>query len=123
MKIFHILTPIVLATLIYSCTKDKSLDYNYNAYCGTNFYTYDVEVRPLLLQYCATGTGSATGCHDSWIGNYNSVVNFIKSGSFENRVFVIKDMPPALNVFGIPPLSDSLLKVLECWILSGYPQK
>jgi hypothetical protein len=122
MKSLRLILPIVLSILFTSCTKDKAIDYDYEALCGSNFYTYDAEIRPLLVQYCTTGLGAGTGCHDSWINNYGSVANFIKNGSFQNRVLVQKNMPPLFNTFGIPPLSDSLIKVLECWILSGYPK-
>jgi hypothetical protein len=117
---------VILFTLsvpvFVQCTKDKALSRDIIAYCGTTPYRYDVEIKPLLLQYCATGQGAGTGCHDAWIGNYSSVIQQVENGAMEREVITTRDMPVPGNQFGIPPLPDSTLKMIECWLLTGAAQ-
>ncbi|MCG8576731.1 MAG: hypothetical protein MI810_17765 [Flavobacteriales bacterium] len=109
---------LLLGALVWSsngCYKDKAEPGD----CGTTV-SYSQEIVPIINSSCVTGQGAGTGCHDAWIHDYSQVKSKIKGGSWQYRVLDLKDMPLIPNNFGIDPLTDEELKLMQCWIEQGF---
>lgn len=127
MKINDIICTISLISvfIIGGCTNDK-LDEPMNN-CGNLTPTYDADVKTIIELSCAL-----SGCHvngTSAPGNfitYDGISRYLSNGSFENRVFDVKNDP----VLGMPPdnspgpkdLSTAQLQILVCWMENNYPE-
>lgn len=95
--------------------------------CTGEQSTYETNIRDIIDNSCAY-----SGCHlDSAPGNYSNFQGLrliIEDGSFNQRVFTIKDDP----VLGMPPnnapagrpknLTEDELNTLRCWIQNGFPE-
>lgn len=109
---------ILLALFFYSCHNDKGLlppvplpaPGSSNA-CDS--VKYSVDVVPVINAQCAT-----SGCHDAGNPNgdyttYAGVKAKVDNGSFNNRVFILKDMPQGTT------LSAADYNKLKCWYDKG----
>jgi uncharacterized membrane protein len=82
--------------------------------------TFSKNIKPIIEQNCAV-----SGCHaTNGIGNdygnfetYEGLKIKVDQGQVRNRVFVVKDMPPA--PYG--PLTTEESRALECWLNNGAP--
>ena len=117
----RILGLIVFMLVLASCEKDKAQPMKDSTADCFEEKSYQYNIRPIIESSCKTGTGPGTGCHDAWIDEYDNIVNYIESGSWENEIFTEKTMPPAGNAFDIDSLKDYELEAMRCWILQGYP--
>ncbi|MEW6467911.1 MAG: hypothetical protein AB1458_03255 [Bacteroidota bacterium] len=110
---------IVIGTIATgSCTRDKGNPLISQASnCDTSI-TYTQTIAPIISQYCST----TPGCHVTGFtaGDFTSYAGLkikLDAGVFQNRVFVVRDMPQTPN----PPLPDSVFNKLKCWVDEGYP--
>lgn len=109
-----------LALLLLNCTKDKTLR-NCSGDCIPDMVSYEVDIKPLISQSCATNNGPGTGCHDAWIFSYGSVLARVQNGDFRRVIIDEKSMPKIPNDFNIEPLTADEIKLFECWICDGAP--
>lgn len=96
--------------LLFSCKKASEE-------CMDTKYTYNADTKSIIDNNCNT-----SGCHNSGSSNgdfttYAKLKPFLKNDKFENRVFIVGDMP-----------KDSLMtfkdkSVLQCWMEKGYKEK
>jgi hypothetical protein len=123
MRAFNITASIALLLFfVFSCTSDKhELPQPDDGCIVPALITWDNSMNALIQAKC-----SIEGCHvpaDSG-GNgfdfrtYAGVKEKIDNGVFQNRVFVLQDMPPA----GSTVLSACELRQLQTWIDKGAPQ-
>ena len=110
----------MLPLLIIGCTKDKTAG-TCSGDCLPNMVSYEVDIKPLISQSCATNNGPGTGCHDAWIFEYDNVLSSVKSGDFRRVILEDMTMPKIPNDFNIAPLTEAELKLFECWICDGAP--
>ncbi|MCX6275757.1 MAG: hypothetical protein NTV09_11185 [Bacteroidetes bacterium] len=114
-----IFSSIVLLAFISSCTKDKAEDSNPCAYETTEL-KYNGLIKNIINSNCA----NSTACHGSPQGqnaggnltSYALVKEKINNDAFNNRVFVLKDMPQGSS------LSECDLKKLKAWYDAGSPE-
>ena len=119
MKKILALAPILLFTFISSCTKDKAEDTDPCAYDAAQL-KYTGIIRPIIESRCA----SDGACHGTpqeqdaggEYATYDQVKAKIDNGSFQNRVFDLKDMPQG------SALSECELKQLKDWVNAGAPE-
>lgn len=104
--------------ILFSCTKDKTPAECGLEYCSPGAVSYENDIKPLIQQSCATNMGPGTGCHDSWIFNYDNILPKIKDGSF-GAVISDRSMPQMPNSFGIDSLTQAEIELFECWICDG----
>lgn len=84
--------------------------------------TYSNQIKPIINATCAYA-----GCHDgdpnsSAPGNYNNLADITVvalNGKLNNRVVILKDMPPS-NATGPKTLTDDQLQLVKCWVSQGY---
>lgn len=106
--------------MLLSCTKDKTFG-SCSGDCIPNMVSYEVDIKPLIMQSCATNNGPGTGCHDAWIFEYDNVLASVQSGNFRRVIVEEKSMPIIPNNFNIEPLTKAEIKLFECWICDGAP--
>ena len=105
-----------------SCLKDKTVPLSVaNGDCD-DIISYTNDVRPIIEASCKTGMGPGTGCHDSWIDEYDNIDNYIIAGTWQNEIFVEHTMPAIPNSFGIDSLTEEEFKTMQCWVAQGYPE-
>ena len=109
-KIF--LIALLSSLLLGSCTFEKSEPLP--AGCTTTIY-YIADIKPIIDSKCVTC--HTTGASQGDFTSYAVVKAKVDNGSFKNRVFTIKDMPPGGN----PQLSEPELAKLKCWMDQGAP--
>jgi hypothetical protein len=90
--------------------------------------TYLTDIKPVIDQSCAY-----SGCHlDSAPGNfsdYDGLLPFLESNDFRQRVILERadaerGMPPDFAPDDRPrDLSDEQIRLIECWLASGYPEQ
>src|SRR5689334_1281687 len=103
---------------ISSCSKDKSEDANPCTYDASQL-KYTGFIKNIIDTKCAT-TGSCHGTLQGQTGggeyiNYDQVKAKIDNGSFNNRVFNLKDMPQNSS------LTECDFKKLKDWVSAGAP--
>lgn len=81
---------------------------------GTNGFAS--KIKPIINAKCSTpGCHISGGTGNGWFDTYENLKEKVDDGSFNDRVFVKKDMPP----IGHPPLTEDELKSLKCWVNNG----
>jgi hypothetical protein len=102
---------------LYACSKDV-LPEPTPASCSTPL-TY-AQIKPILETGCAS-TPTRQGCHGTGFVNISVYADLkaqaLDNGSFNNRVFVVKDMPQSPHT-----ISAAALDSLNCWKSGGYMQ-
>ena len=113
-----ILIPIILLLVIVlsGCKKDTSSILDNNCVIDTSRLTYNQDIKPLLETRC----GFISTCHGngSPYGNYTTYqgINIhMSTGVFENRTFILKDMPPQT-------MSGCDFNKLKLWYDMGHPE-
>ncbi len=106
--------------MLSSCYKDNEEDLYKNYYsqgqCDTVSVSFSSDIMPIIKGNCAI-----SGCHvqggtgPGIFGNYNGVMDKVKNGTFEKRVLIDKNMPPAA------PLSDCQQSLIRAWLNAGSP--
>ena len=115
---------LALSLPLVQCTKDrgKLLPPAAQNICGdTTSITYTNTVNTILLNNC-----TFSGCHDAGSVNgdytiYSGIKAKVDAGSFQNRVFSLKDMPSPSSP-GPTTLSECDLARLRNWVSAGAPQ-
>jgi len=117
MKAYKSITFCLFLFVLCSCIKDQGrLSPPAQVTCASLNITYAADVKPIILNYCATPLCHASsGAGPGDYTQYNIVKFTVDQGLFQNRTFVLKDMPPPPDV----PLHDSLIRKLKCWIDNG----
>lgn len=116
-----LLLVFISTTVLLSCNKDKTLAECGLEHCTPGSVSYENDIKPLIQQSCATGTGPGTGCHDAWIFNYDNITPKIDDGTFWS-VIENYSMPKLPNSFGIAGLTQAEYEMFECWICDGAPE-
>lgn len=114
-----IFSSIALLAFISSCTNDKAEDPNPCAY-ETSALKYNGFIKEIINSDCA----NSGACHGSpqdqnaggELTSYAQVKEKINSDAFNNRVFVLKDMPQGSS------LSECDMKKLKAWYDAGSPE-
>lgn len=107
-RIFLIAT---LSTLLFSsCTFEKSEALTVG--CDATM-SYATDIKPIIDAKCVTC--HTTGASQGDFQTYAVVKVKVDNGTFNNRVFVAKDMPPGGN----PQLTADELQKIKCWMDQG----
>ena len=110
---------VFMVLLGMSCTRDKALEPCNLDGCAPGSVSYANDIVPIIESSCMTNQGPGTGCHDSWINEYDGVKSSIESGRFWLTI-QNGSMPKLPNNFGIDARTPEELNKLECWICNGY---
>lgn len=110
----------LISFFLINCTKVKGpipVATTTNA-CDTGYW-YDGHIETIITTKCAT----LSGCHGPSASGvdfttYDGVKFDVDNGSFNDRVFVTKDMPQTPG----SPLTSAELERLSCWLSKGAPQ-
>ena len=88
------------------------------AFCDSLNVKYSTDINQIMTTYCSTTKASCHGPFSSNgdFSNYAGLQPYANNGSLRDRVLVLKDMPQ-----GGPPLADSLLQKIDCWLQKGFP--
>lgn len=109
-KIFLIIS---LVTFLYSsCTFEKSTPLPVG--CTTTMF-YQTDIKPIIDAKCVSC--HTTGASQGDFTTYGVVKAKVDNGTFKNRVFTLKDMPPG----GSTQLTEEELGKLKCWVDQGAP--
>lgn len=110
----------LVSLFLMNCTKVKGPipEAATTSACDTGYW-YDGHIETIITTKCA----SLSGCHGASPGGndfttYAGVMFDVNDGSFNDRVFVQKDMPQAPG----SPLTTAELDRISCWISKGAPQ-
>ena len=118
-RVYSLLLLVFISTsVLLSCNKDSTLAECNLEHCTPGAVSYEDDIKPLIMQSCATNLGPGTGCHDIWIFNYDNVKTHIESGIFWGAI-ENGSMPKIPNSFGIEPLTQAEYEMFECWICDG----
>ena len=79
--------------------------------CSENSFSKDVV--PVINKYCAVSGCHVEGFPPGDFTKYEGLHAVVENGFFQEKVFQQRIMPPADS------LSDSELKVLQCWVDHG----
>ena len=118
MKIRLVVLVALVIAATSSCLNDKPDTVLTASGCDTTYY--GKTIYPIIQLRCM---GNNPACHitgGSGNGDYSKFFNLqqkIDNGSFQDRVFVVKDMPPA----GYPSLTQQEIDILTAWVTNGYP--
>lgn len=108
-----LLTAAIIISLS-SCYYDVESELYQNQVCNTPAtIDYATDVAPVIAAACGTPSCHATG--GTGTGNfetYEGVKAKVDDGSFEDRTFVQKNMPPT-------PLNTCDLELLQAWVAAG----
>lgn len=89
--------------------------YQQNA-CDTSSISFSGDIFPIIQGNCATvGCHVAGGSAPGIFSNYAGVMDKVNNGSFENRVLIQRDMPPA------GALTDCQINLIQAWLNAGAP--
>lgn len=103
-------------TILTGCYYDKEELLYVDDSCDATGVSFSQDIMPIINNSCAT-----VGCHvqggsgTGLLENYNQVLAKVNDGTFDRRVTVQLDMPPA------SPLSDCQLEHISQWIADGAP--
>ncbi len=116
---FVVLVGIALL-MLSSCYKDNEEDLYKNYYsqdqCDTASVSFSKDIMPVIKGNCAiSGCHVQGGAAPGIFTNYNGVMDKVKNGTFEKRVLIDKNMPPAA------PLSDCQQSLIRAWLNAGSP--
>lgn len=100
-----------MAVLTFSaCTFKKAEPY---VDLCPNTILYQTDVKPLIDTYCV-------GCHTTGAtqGDFNTYAGLkakVDNQTLNNRLFLVKDMPPGGN----PQPTEAELQKIKCWVEQG----
>lgn len=105
--------------LVDGCYYDVEEELYPDTICDTTGVTFSGTIQPLMQSYCAVPT-----CHVTVGGNgmgdlsdHAGVMLKVDDGSFADRLFVQRDMPPAGNT----QLRACDLEKIQVWLNAGAP--
>lgn len=115
---------LIVCVILFSCTADKGtlLISEVESGCDSTIsVTYTNKVKSIATTNC-----TFSGCHDAGSGNgdfttYSGVKIKVDNGTFNQRVLVLKDMPPSHSP-GPKFLSQCDLALLRKWVNDGAPE-
>jgi hypothetical protein len=115
---------LILVLMFTSCTYDE-FDFQESApqlSCDTiNQITFSEKAGLIIAANCALSCHVIGGTAPGNFNNYMELKEKVIDGSFENRVFILKDMPPDYSP-GPKFLNDCDLEILKAWINAGFPE-
>ena len=114
-----ILYSSVLFLGLYSCTNDKVEDPN-----PCSFETADLTYNGIIKSVISSNCANSSACHGTpqdanaggQLTSYALLQEKINSGAFNNRLFILKDMPMGTS------LNECDYKKLKAWYDAGAPQ-
>lgn len=104
---------IVFSSLLLSCTKAKVSDFNTTPDC-TDTVSFAATIQPLIDNNCGSChfSGNSTGYtltnHTNISSSAAAVLNSMRGEAG------FQQMPD-----GLPPISDSLIQLFDCWVSQG----
>ncbi|MCC7303109.1 MAG: hypothetical protein IT233_10750 [Bacteroidia bacterium] len=104
---------LLLIVTLSTCTKDVGP--SAAMACSSLSHEWTADVQPLINTYCAT-----PACHDASFSSanyldYTGVNASVLSGSLQERLFELGNMPPASS----PQLPVADQQRIRCWIEAG----
>lgn len=122
MRLFTIILAAAGLFTIASCTKDigpnPELVVKRNSstvVCDSVTFTNDIQ--PIFNTKCVNCHFTGTTSGAPWdFTTYQGIKDRADAGTINNRALVLKDMPQ-----GGPPLSQSEIDLIKCWIDAGAP--
>lgn len=114
--IIHIIILAFFSLIMFSCAKGKAIEVS--PIDCEEIVSYSAQIKPLIIQSCATNLGPGTGCHDNWILEYENLQAPIDNGSFWNAI-ESRYMPEIPNSFNIDALTGEEIEQFRCWIKQG----
>lgn len=117
-----ILFLIITLTILYSCTKDKSMPKKDNDYsnCDTTKTSWCSKVKTIVSTTCAIANCHVSGFGSGDFTTYAGVKTKVDAGSFKTRVITNGDMPPSYTAG--PLLSASDKQLIQQWLDNGAPE-
>lgn len=102
--------------LASGCYYDVEAELYPGSFCDTTAVTFSANVRPIIQSNCAV-----PGCHVSGgsgpgdFTTYSGLAGKVQDGSFADRVFVQRNMPPS------GALGSCDQNILKNWVDAGHP--
>lgn len=111
---------ILSMSIFFSCASDKLPAPTLDA-CdslGLSNLTYDADLKTIIDTKCASPGCHVSGFNSGNFTNYAGMISRLENDQFRNRSVVMQDMPPN----GSPALTEDERQMIDCWILSGFPE-
>lgn len=111
----------ILIVSLASCRHDKgplpvtSITSTNSNGCDSTVH-YSTNINAIVSTNCAIPHCHSSGSTDGDFTSYAGLSAKVANDQLHNRVVVLKDMPQ-----GGPPLSDTQIKSIDCWIKQGGP--
>jgi hypothetical protein len=117
--VLFFLVIIVALSATQSCSKDKTQTPNTLVCDSTKTYSYTADVKPIFDVHCAS-----IACHSSIVqASGINLSDYTNSKEFTQNSKVLCVMNHTCSPVmpqGAPKLSDSLIRVVECWAAKGF---
>ncbi len=97
------------------CAFNKEDELYGDAACDASQVRYQADIRPIIANRCATPGCHVQGGGSFTLENYAQLKAKVDDGSFEQRVLVVRDMPPG------GPLTDCQIIFIQEWVSRGAP--
>ena len=104
---------------IMACEKDDDTSTSGIDCSGSN-PSYTMDIKPIIDNTCALSGCHVTGFVQGDFTTYDGLKTRADSGALLERVVTKKEMPPA-NSAGPVELTESQIKLFNCWIEDGAP--
>ncbi|PCH66762.1 MAG: hypothetical protein COC01_07310 [Bacteroidetes bacterium] len=114
----NLLVLVSIAVLLHSCAKEQAADPNAGntTDCDSTKVTYCYPVKDIIASSCESGCHEPNGTGNGNFTTYSGIKAKVDNGSFENRVLVLKNMPPSSS------LTTAQLQDLQTWFDNGAPE-
>jgi len=106
---------LMLSSCYYDNEEELYEYYNQQNTCDTSAVSFATDIMPMIQGNCVSGCHVAGGTGVGIFENYAEVKAKVDNGSMNNRVVVVRDMPPA------NALTDCQILQMQAWILNGAP--
>ncbi len=106
---------LMLSSCYYDNEEELYEYYNLQNTCDTSVVSFATDIMPMIQGNCVSGCHVAGGTGVGIFENYAEVKAKVDNGSMNNRVVVVRDMPPA------NALTDCQILQMQAWILNGAP--
>jgi hypothetical protein len=115
---------LLVAIAFSSCTYDKNefQEVISTPVCDTiDQLNFTGKIGQIISTHCALSCHVSGGTAPGNYKDYKELKEKIIDGTFENRVFILKDMPPAYSL-GPKTLTECELNTMKAWINAGLPE-
>lgn len=106
---------LMLSSCYYDNEEELYEYYNQQNNCDTTAVSFATDIMPMIQGNCVSGCHVAGGTGVGIFENYAEVKAKVDNGSMNNRVVVIRDMPPS------SALTPCQIQQMQAWILNGAP--